>query len=422
MARVAAGERAALRELYDATAARLFGACLRILPDREESAEVLQDVYLTVWRRAEAFDASRGPAAAWLAAIARNRAIDRLRARAPLERSADAEGADAVDEAAPELGDALSDEGRRLSAGLDELRPDEAAAIRTAYVHGLTYEGVAARTGEPAGAVKARIRRGLLRLRKAPGAMGASSRSGSQSGRTLPAELALGVLDGAARTRAEARAAADPEFAAEAAAWSARLHALGEATPAADPPAALWARIEEALPAGRATAAPTTRAGPPPPATAEHRALRRWRSLAFGAGAVAAASVVAVLLLSGRQPDLKPILAARLEPPASSQLLMSGALFTVTLDPGRRLAVLTPVSPGPADPRVRELWVMSNGAAPLTAGVIDATRTRLVRLSPELARAASKGAVLAVSLEPKGGAPNGAPTGPVIAQGVLSGV
>lgn len=244
---------------------------------------------------------------------------------------------------------------------------------------------------------------------------------GGQTGRTLAAELALGVLDGEARARAEARAASDPDFAAEAAAWSARLHPLSEEAAPVEPPAALWSRIEAALPAEAPGAAPATQT---PPAEvvelAPRRLMRRWRTLAIGLGAAVAACVAGLVFLVGRQPDLQPILAARLEPPASSQLLTSGALFTATLDRGRASVVLTPVNPGPSDPRVRELWLIPKGGAPMAAGLIDTERTRPLHLSPELVKAAAAGAVLAVSLEPKGGAPNGVPTGPVIAQGELA--
>ena len=77
--RVAGGERAALRLVYDMTSAKLFGLCLRILNDRSEAEDVLQDVYLTVWRKAASFDEARASPITWLVAIARNRSIDRLR-------------------------------------------------------------------------------------------------------------------------------------------------------------------------------------------------------------------------------------------------------------------------------------------------------------------------------------------------------
>jgi RNA polymerase sigma factor (sigma-70 family) len=87
LARVAAGDRAALRIVYQDTSAKLFGVCLRILNDRGEAEDVLQDVYVTVWRKAGSFDPARASPITWLVAIARNRAIDRLRSSAASRRS-----------------------------------------------------------------------------------------------------------------------------------------------------------------------------------------------------------------------------------------------------------------------------------------------------------------------------------------------
>src|ERR1700731_2605277 len=82
LVRVAGGDRAALRIVYQDTSAKLFGVCLRILKDRSEAEDVLQEVYLTVWRKAASFDPGRASPITWMVAIARNRAIDRLRAAA----------------------------------------------------------------------------------------------------------------------------------------------------------------------------------------------------------------------------------------------------------------------------------------------------------------------------------------------------
>src|SRR5215213_11845550 len=95
--RIAGGDRSALRQLYDATSAKLFGVCLRILSDREESEDVLQEVYVTIWRRADRFDAGRASVMTWVSTIARNRSIDRLRARGPLARSEPIEGMEIAD-------------------------------------------------------------------------------------------------------------------------------------------------------------------------------------------------------------------------------------------------------------------------------------------------------------------------------------
>lgn len=166
MTRIAAGDRAALRQLYQATSAKLFGVALRILSDREEAEDVLQEVYVTVWRRADRYDAAKAGVMTWVATIARNRAIDRLRARGPMAYAEPVEdlqiadggpGAEALLEAA---GDAA-----RLQGCLGELDGRTQAVIRTAFFEGVTYEALAHRMSEPLGTVKSWIRRGLAKLK-----------------------------------------------------------------------------------------------------------------------------------------------------------------------------------------------------------------------------------------------------------------
>ena len=166
MSRIAAGDRAALRSLYDATCAKLFGVCFRILSNRDESEDVLQEVYLTIWRRADRFEAARASAMAWMATIARNRAIDRLRARGPLAYAEPVEAVDAADSAplASAVLEQAQDEAA-LRRCLGELDARTAAVIRTAFFEGVTYEALAKRLDAPLGTVKSWIRRGLLRLK-----------------------------------------------------------------------------------------------------------------------------------------------------------------------------------------------------------------------------------------------------------------
>jgi RNA polymerase sigma factor (sigma-70 family) len=166
MARIAQGDRAALRALYEATSAKLFGVCLRILSDREESEDVLQEVFVTVWRRADRFDPARASVTTWISTIARNRAIDRLRARGPLAKAEpidDLEIADGQPDAEARL--AAAGDAARLQACLRELDARTQAVIRTAFFEGVTYEALAGRTGAPLGTVKSWIRRGLARLK-----------------------------------------------------------------------------------------------------------------------------------------------------------------------------------------------------------------------------------------------------------------
>jgi RNA polymerase sigma-70 factor (ECF subfamily) len=166
LARAADGDAAAFRLFYDRTSAKLFAIVLRILPDRGEAEDVLQEVYVTVWRKAAEFDATRASPVTWMATIARNRAIDRLRARvsrptAPLDEAGEVRDArPAADEIFDAAGDAA-----RVQKALATLAPQHAAAIRSCYFEGLTYEALAARDGIPIGTLKSWVRRGLVRMR-----------------------------------------------------------------------------------------------------------------------------------------------------------------------------------------------------------------------------------------------------------------
>jgi RNA polymerase sigma factor (sigma-70 family) len=166
MPRIAGGDRTALRQLYQATSAKLFGVCLRILSNREESEDVLQEVYLTIWRRADRFEAGRASVTTWISTIARNRAIDRLRARGPLAYAQQVEELE-IEDGAPRAEALLAagEDAQALQRCLGELDERTAQVIRTAFFDGVTYEALAQRLGAPLGTVKSWIRRGLLKLR-----------------------------------------------------------------------------------------------------------------------------------------------------------------------------------------------------------------------------------------------------------------
>lgn len=166
--RVAEGNREALREVYARTSAKLFGLCVRILGDRGEAEDALQEIYLVVWRRAGSFDRTRASPITWLSVLARNRAIDMLRASGrprpaePIEQALD------VSSSEP---DALAlletdQENGRLMRCVDELEQRQADAIRAAFFGGLTYPELADRHAVPLGTMKSWIRRGLIRLRE----------------------------------------------------------------------------------------------------------------------------------------------------------------------------------------------------------------------------------------------------------------
>ena len=161
------GDRSAFRTVYEATSAKLFGVCLRILPDRQTAEDVLQDTYVTVWRKAASFDASRASPITWLVTIARNRAIDRLRSAAPMRNAAPVEEAHDLADAGPLASETVeqADEATRLNRCLETLEDKARAVIRTAFFEGATYDELAKRENVPLGTMKSWRRRGLLRLR-----------------------------------------------------------------------------------------------------------------------------------------------------------------------------------------------------------------------------------------------------------------
>jgi RNA polymerase sigma factor (sigma-70 family) len=167
LVRTGTGDRAALRLVYQDSSAKLFGVLLRILKDRSEAEDVLQDVYVTVWRKAALFNPEKASPITWLVAIARNRAIDRLRSSTVSRRSAPLEEAAEVRDTTPGALDMVvkAEQQARLGVCLGELEEKTSQAIRSAFLDGITYEQLAVRMGVPLGTMKSWIRRGLLKLR-----------------------------------------------------------------------------------------------------------------------------------------------------------------------------------------------------------------------------------------------------------------
>lgn len=166
LARVARGDRAALERLYACTSAKLFGVCLRILDDRGHAEEALQETYLTIWRRADAFDPARGGAITWLVTLARNAAVDRRRKVVRGGESPLPPGLDLLDPAPGPLASLLdADERRRLRECLDTLEQRDRGYLAASFFEGASYPEIASRVGAPLPTIKSRIRRALLKLK-----------------------------------------------------------------------------------------------------------------------------------------------------------------------------------------------------------------------------------------------------------------
>jgi RNA polymerase sigma-70 factor (ECF subfamily) len=169
--RMAVRDKAAFAELYDRFARPLHATALRIVADRAEAQDIVHDAFLTLWDKAAEFDGARGSAFAWAVTLVRNRAIDRVRSRkrrhALLAASAPAdlgyeENATAAGESA-----AAGDEARAVRAAVATLPLEQQRALELAFFSGFTQRQIAEKLAEPLGTVKARIRRGLLKLRDA---------------------------------------------------------------------------------------------------------------------------------------------------------------------------------------------------------------------------------------------------------------
>lgn len=164
---VARGDESALATLYDRYAAILLGLLLRILHSRAEAEDVLQEVYLQVWRRASDFDEARGRAFTWLVTLARSRGIDRLRALGSRDRAANASAAEPSEQVGDASADALrSEQGEIVRDALAQLSEDQRTTLLLAYHEGLTQTEIAERLKQPLGTVKTRTRAGLQKLRE----------------------------------------------------------------------------------------------------------------------------------------------------------------------------------------------------------------------------------------------------------------
>ena len=165
--RIGKGDADALAFLYDRYASRVLGLTARILGDRDEAEDVLQEVFLQVWRTPRQFDSARGSAGTWLLILARSRAIDRLRSlrrrghgrQVPIDAQPLTSGED-LERAAE-----TSQEGAAVRRALAELPDEQRRALELAYFGGYTQTEIAEMTGAPLGTVKTRLRQGMMKLR-----------------------------------------------------------------------------------------------------------------------------------------------------------------------------------------------------------------------------------------------------------------
>jgi RNA polymerase sigma-70 factor, ECF subfamily len=175
--RIAAGDSNAFGLFYDRYAPVLFGFCVRILKDARDAEDVLQEVFVQVWRDAGRFDATRASVKTWLFTIARSRALDRWRSRRSQEQRFSAAPDESLDRAG------ASDGGQEAAALRDyvgrclgKLSSNEQAVLRLAYFDGFTQEEIAERLSEPLGTVKSRTRSGLAKLKAIAAGEGGAGR------------------------------------------------------------------------------------------------------------------------------------------------------------------------------------------------------------------------------------------------------
>lgn len=238
----------------------------------------------------------------------------------------------------------------------------------------------------------------------------------------LAGEYVLGVLDAAQRAEAEARCAREPAFARLVADWERRLAPWLDGVPAADVPAHVWPRIRREL--GWPVAGPARRGV--------------WHNTALWRATAALAAVVAIVtVLVGRTPvdDTRapPLVAVTPPAPPAVEPVPEAPLPVTTLahedgspawlasiDAAQGRVLVTPV-PADADAqgRVAELWLIPEGGSPASLGLVSNDHSLSLDVPDALRAALVAGATLAVSLEPPGGAPHGAPTGPIVASGTL---
>ncbi|MEP7043221.1 MAG: anti-sigma factor [Dokdonella sp.] len=231
----------------------------------------------------------------------------------------------------------------------------------------------------------------------------------------VAAEYVLGVLDAATRRAEQERLLRDPMFSREVAEWEARLTPLIDEIVPVPVPHALWPRICAAAGIGPPLdrTAPDLRARPRP---GMWQSAPFWRWLSAGAFAAVAASLFALFVLpqvAPPPPQVAPLVAKMVQDEGK-------ALFLATVDVRRGIMVVQPTTVEIPQGRVPELWLIPPGDTPHSLGLLDPSRANAIVVPRELIAALAPRAVVAVTVEPPGGAPGGKPSGPIIAKGEIS--
>jgi len=161
---IRSGNEQAMAQLYDQYSPIVYSVALRVLGEPSAAEDVLQEVFMQLWRTPDSFDASRGSLAGWLAVITRNRAIDFLRKRRP-----ESQISEVVVSVEPDLASKAewSRVAEKIRIVLRDMAAPQRSALEMAFFEGLTHTEIAQKTGEPLGTIKTRIRAGLATLRKA---------------------------------------------------------------------------------------------------------------------------------------------------------------------------------------------------------------------------------------------------------------
>lgn len=229
----------------------------------------------------------------------------------------------------------------------------------------------------------------------------------------LAAEFVLGVLSAQQRASVQARVESDPPFARRVGEWEQRFSPWLSSVPPVEVPAHLWTQVRSRLGWD----------------AAEARRPGLWQSVAFWRAATVLASIAALFAIwVARAPVTPPPVAVvapqAAEPAAKAVTTLThddgSAAWLASVDPARGTVLMVPV-PHAADPqgRVPELWLIPPGKAPRSLGLVSIQKAHTVRVPQDVLAALAAGSVLAISLEPPGGAPAGAPTGPIIAKGAI---